>query len=350
MTVRLNQSIGERYLVRAPLREGAHGCVYRVWDAVRRGEVALKLFKEDAMDAQTAEAARHFEVAEGSAILPLLEVHPEFAEGQVTVMPLMTGGTLADALPVFASRAIYVTRRILTALEFCHGRGVVHGDVKPSNAFVDRRNAVLLGDFGVAGYTLEYAAPELLDGAEKTAATDLWATAVTFYELLCADMPFGARPALDEEEVASRIQSVNYIDPDERLPFLPMRFRRFFRNCFIADPAERPYQLAASMRAALRDLTVRVEWVRFRQQGAVFCFEGHEVSPDGHRSGVTYRASVVERPRKGDFLAEIKRASHNGSLRRLHRLTPFAGSKRQAGEKLSVWMRTLTAEGDLTRG
>ena len=43
------------------------------------------------MDVQTAEAARHFEVAEGSAILPLLEVHPEFAEGQVTVMPLMAG-------------------------------------------------------------------------------------------------------------------------------------------------------------------------------------------------------------------------------------------------------------------
>src|SRR5438270_6215712 len=114
----LNRSVGERYLVREFLGEGAHGTVYRAYDHVRKGEVALKLFKEGFMDVQTAEAARHFEVSEGSAVLPLLEVHPEFAEGQVTVMKLMDG-TLADLDTVFASKAIHYTRRLLTGLEYC---------------------------------------------------------------------------------------------------------------------------------------------------------------------------------------------------------------------------------------
>ncbi len=182
-----SREIGGRYLLGDLLVEGAHGTVYKAWDHVRKGPVAVKVFREEALDVQTAEAARHFVVAEGNAILPLLEVHPEFAEGQVTVMPLMPG-TPAEIRPVFASYAVHVTRRILTALEFCHGRGVVHGDVKPANVFCDE-NAVLLGDFGVAGVTLEYAAPELVSGYAKTTATDLWATAVTFYELLCGESP-----------------------------------------------------------------------------------------------------------------------------------------------------------------
>ena len=64
-------------------------------------------------------------------------------------MPV-AAGTLAKDMPMFASHAVYATRRVLTALEFCHGRRVIHGDVKPSNVFRDRHGNLLLGDFGVA--------------------------------------------------------------------------------------------------------------------------------------------------------------------------------------------------------
>jgi len=344
----LNQTVGQRYLLRELLGEGAHGWVYRASDAVRGADVALKLFKDDAMDVQTAEAARHFEVAEGSAILPLLEVHPEFPEGQVTVMPLMAG-TLANETLVFASRAVQVTRRILTGLEFCHGRDVIHGDVKPSNTFLNRNGAVLLGDFGVAGNTVEYAAPELLSGADKNELTDCWAAAATFYELLCGQTPFGRRPELDEAEVANNVARCAYMHPDEHLPFLPLRFRTFFRDCFIADSAERPYRSAAAMRSALRELSIAVEWVRARRAGSVVCFEGHELSADGHQTGVIYEASVIERSRKGDFVPLIKKAAAGGELRRLRGLETYQGSKLQAGAKLRVWMRTLMADGDIRR-
>ena len=85
----LNRTVGNRYILHAFLGEGAHGWVYRAWDSVRKGPVALKLYKPNAMDVHLAEAARNFEVAEGSAVLPLLEVHPEYLEGPATVMRLM---------------------------------------------------------------------------------------------------------------------------------------------------------------------------------------------------------------------------------------------------------------------
>ena len=64
---------------------------------------------------------------------------------------------------------------------------------------------VLLGDFGVAGNTVEYAAPELLAGTDKNELTDLWAAAATSYELLCGQAPFGRRPELDEAEIANNV-------------------------------------------------------------------------------------------------------------------------------------------------
>ena len=262
-----NHEIAHRYLYKGTLGDGAHGVVHRVYDSVREDEVALKLYYDDAFDVQTAEAARQFQVAEGHCILPLLEVHTAIAEGQATVMPV-AAGTLAKDMPMFASRAVYATRRVLTALEFCHGRRVIHGDVKPSNVFRDKHGNLLLGDFGVAGMTPEYAAPELLETEEKTVATDLWAVAVSFYELLCGEPPFGQRPDLDEFELAQRIEACDYTHPDDRFPFLPLRFREFFRGAFVAAPAGRAYVTAAGMRNALRDLSVHVEWVKVRKQDA----------------------------------------------------------------------------------
>jgi len=340
-----NQEIAQRYLYRGRLGDGAHGVVHRVYDSVREDEVALKLYHDDAFDVQTAEAARQFQVAEGHCILPLLEVHTAIAEGQATVMPV-AAGTLAEDKPMFASAAAYATRRVLTALEFCHGRNVIHGDVKPSNVFRDKRGNLLLGDFGVAGMTPEYAAPELLETEEKTVATDLWSVAASFYELLCGEPPFGQRPDLDDYELAERVRACAYDHPDCQMPFLPLRFRSFFRGAFVAEPGGRAYTTAARMRNALSDLAVRVEWAPFRKHGCVVCFEGFELTDDGHRNGTTYEASIIERPRKGDYVPVVKRAPSGQVLRRLTGLPAFSGSKAQAGQQLSVWMRRLTDCGD----
>lgn len=343
----INREIAQRYLVRERLGAGAHGVVYRAWDGVRKGDVALKLYNEDGLDVQTAEAARHFEVVDGSAILPLLEVHPEFAEGQVTIMPLMPS-TMDGSEPVFVSRALLVARRVLTALEFCHGRDVLHGDIKPTNMFVSPNDAILLGDFGVAQTTVEYSAPELLQTGSKSVQTDLWATAVSLYELICGETPFGSRPDSSEAEIADRIVSINYCPPDDLLPFLPLRYRSFFRDCFAVDPADRRFATAGSMRSALAQLSARVEWIRVGTTDKVVCYEGHALTPDGYRNGTAYQASISE-DRNERYTAQVSKKQPNGRMRRLHRLAPVSGSRARCGQKLKVWMRALTETGSIPR-
>jgi serine/threonine protein kinase len=337
--------------VRALCGEGAHARVYRATDSVRSDDVALKIFHLNALDAQVAEAARQFKVWEGNAILPLLEVHPEYLEGEVTVMPLMPQ-TLADLDPIFASEAIHYTRRILTALEFCHGRGVIHGDVKPTNVFLDERGAAFLGDFGIRdflpcglrGHTLEYAAPELLVGHSRSAASDVWATAVTLYELMTSELPFGSRANDREDVIVDQIARASYRHPDEIRPYLSLRVRNFFRACFDPDPSRRPVHSADGMRRALPDLEIHAEWIQWSKPGYVSYWEGFQVAA-GRRTGLRYTAAVRERPRLARWEAEVKRAQPNGELRRWPGVVPFQGTQKEALYRMVLWMRNITGSG-----
>lgn len=258
-------------------------------------------------------------------------------------MPIMKS-TLAERDTVLVSTAVHVTRQVLTALEFCHGRNVVHGDVKPSNIFFDHNDTVRLGDFGASTRTAEYSSPEVTSGELKDEAADLWAIAVTFYALLTERLPFGARPDLTEEEIGERILSGSWEPPDSARPYLPMKYRRFFERAFAPNPAAR-FECAAEMRRALKDLSVRVEWVRLHTP-PVITFEGHEIRPDGSFTGLRFKATV-RAAKNGRWMARVDKARQNGTYRKLTRLEPYVGTKAQAGQKLQVWMRRLTEHGSI---
>jgi hypothetical protein len=266
-------------------------------------------------------------------------------------MPLMKQ-TLADVDPIFASQALYYTRRVLTALDFCHGREVIHGDVKPSNVFLNETGAAFLGDFGVRdfldggrrGHTLEYAAPELLAGAARSAATDVWAAAVMLYELLCGQLPFGSRADDREDVIAERIAKADFTPPDHLQPYLPLRVRHFFENIFVPDPLSRAFRTADGIRLALPELDIRAEWIRWAKEGYVSYWEGYEVAA-AERTGVTYLATVRERPRLGKWEAEVKRAQPGSTARRWNHVAPFQGSEKEAQYRIALWMRNITASG-----
>lgn len=127
------------------------------------------------------------------------------------VMDLIEGNTLREELlatgPMAPLRAAALVQQIASALDHAHTRGLVHRDVKPANVMVASRegdHAYLL-DFGISGLlaaetsltrtgswvgSVDYVAPEVLEGASPDARADVYSLGCLLYELLTGSVPY----------------------------------------------------------------------------------------------------------------------------------------------------------------
>jgi hypothetical protein len=154
-------------------------------------------------EGQIAEGLRHKNIVETLEVIPgdhEIYLVTEYVRG----MPLDEAAKGYDVEEIVDSLA-----QILEALVYAHGQGIIHRDIKPQNALVDARGRVKLTDFGVAfragdtrltrvGFavgTPGYIAPEILDGADPTALTDIYAVGATARTLL-ASQPYEPPPRL----------------------------------------------------------------------------------------------------------------------------------------------------------
>jgi len=150
------------------------------------------------------------------------------------VMELLEGVSLAGLMQhceggqVPPRRALAIVRSCAEALGWAHGRGIVHGDVKPGNVFVTRDDGARLLDFGTASPRLEdgglasvfatpaYASPQVLDRSTPTVADDVFSLGCVAFELLSGVHPFG--------RVDSREARAKGMRPDEAAPLtVPVR-------------------------------------------------------------------------------------------------------------------------------
>ncbi|WP_033296244.1 WD40 repeat domain-containing serine/threonine protein kinase [Amycolatopsis jejuensis] len=165
------------------------------------------------------------------------------------------GGTVAEAIRAGQvrglGRILDIAIQMAWGLHVAHEAGVVHQDVKPSNALLTRDGVVKITDFGLAraqqrsgpsgplegtesilvthrGLTPAYASPEQYNGLRAGRRGDVWSWAVSVLELFTGKVTWriGALAAAAVDEVR-----------------IPKSVARLLRECLTYDPAARPADL-----------------------------------------------------------------------------------------------------------
>jgi serine/threonine-protein kinase len=189
-------------------------------------------------------------------VVPLYEAGEE--EGTVYIVTRWVEGTELGALilrdgPFEPGRAARTTAQIAAALEVAHERGLVHRDVKPSNVILTREDHVYLTDFGLAKRaetapgltggdlmlgTVDYVAPEQIEGSEPDARSDVYSLGCVLFETLT-----GAAPFADQKGgMAKMWAQVNAETPlvRERRPDVPPALEDVVRSAMAKAPDARP--------------------------------------------------------------------------------------------------------------
>ncbi|KAM6399575.1 testis-specific serine/threonine-protein kinase 3 [Rhynochetos jubatus] len=201
------------YQLGRTIGEGTYSKVKEAFSQKHREKVAIKVIdKKDAPE----EFVHRFLPQELQIVTRLdheniIHVHEvlESADGKIClVMELAEDGDVFNYIlregPLPEPRARELFRQLVTAIQYCHGRGVAHRDLKCENALLQGRT-VKLADFGFAKVlprdrgelsrtfcgSVAYAAPEVLWGLPHDCRKgDVWSMGVILYALLCARLPF----------------------------------------------------------------------------------------------------------------------------------------------------------------
>ena len=267
------------------LGAGGMGEVYRATDTRLDRTVAIKVLPEHlADDPQRRERFEREARAVSSLNHPHICTLHDIGEQDGThylVMELVEGDTLQQRLEkgrLPLDQALEYAIQIADALDKAHRQGVVHRDLKPGNIMITKSGTKLL-DFGLAKLkgdagqvsplsqmptqdpsapltaegtiigTLQYMAPEQLEGKEADARTDIFAFGAVVYEMVTG------KKAFEGPTQASLIGSIMQSEPrsmSELVELTPRSLDRLIARCMTKDPDER-WQTA-------RDLKVELEW------------------------------------------------------------------------------------------
>jgi len=227
--IRPGAAIGEgRYRLERLLGAGGMASVWLAHDDRLERLVAIKVMSDSL--AADPSYARRFErearTAAGLSHPNLVRVFDYETEGArpALVMEYVEGGTLAAAIEGGAPTSIdreTLARELLEALAHVHEAGIVHRDVKPANVLIGRDGRARLTDFGIAQPedatrltqigavigTIKYLAPEVIQGADASPASDLYAAGVVLRE--CAGESPPAR-------LARLVERVTQTEPGQR--------------------------------------------------------------------------------------------------------------------------------------
>jgi serine/threonine protein kinase len=228
----LGSTLRGRFELREAIGNGAMSTVYRALDRIRvlagapEPEVAVKVVAaQGELRAETVELVHR----EARYLHDL--THPNIVRAfdsdcdgiyHFVVMELLRGRTLTKILRASSDRrlpanlVVRIVNEVAAALAHVHSKGLVHGDLKPSNIFLTLDGDVKLLDFGAAqpmdqhdagvnrsrvdglcALTPLYASFETIAGAAPSESDDVFSLAVLAYVMIAGSHPFGGKTAAE---------------------------------------------------------------------------------------------------------------------------------------------------------
>ena len=268
----LDPSTIGRYKVLGTLGAGAMGMVYLAEDPRLKRPLAIKTVREGTGDAEVLH--RFKREAEISAQLnhpnaiTVFDVGDEPGLGPYLVMEYVEGDCLSELISqglLTLDQSVRLLLQANDALEAVHALGIVHRDIKPENFMVAKDGRLKLMDFGIARGnqgrltattaflgTPAYAAPEVLNGARATEASDRWSFTLTAFEMLTGRLPFSA------DSVGTMLYRIVHEEPDLS-EGLSAEEQAVFRRAFDKVPARRHPDLRAFLQDLLQALPLEPE-------------------------------------------------------------------------------------------
>jgi serine/threonine protein kinase len=235
---------------------GGMGVVYRATHLALNRPVALKVIAPQlAADADFRARFEHESRIAASIdhrhVIPIYHAGEE--DGQLFITMRYVEGTdlreLIQASGALApQRAAAIVAQVAEALDAAHARGLVHRDVKPANVLIDPGDDCFLTDFGltkVAGEdggptktgqwvgTIDYVAPEQIQGHPLDARADIYALGCVLYHALVGRIPYPR-----DSDVAKMFAHVN--DGPPQLPAgVPPALNEVVARAMAKMPSER---------------------------------------------------------------------------------------------------------------
>ncbi|MDX2260391.1 MAG: serine/threonine-protein kinase [Gemmatimonadales bacterium] len=253
----LQNALAGTWSIERELGRGGMGTVYLARDVALDRPVAIKVL-HPALAADPEQRERFLREARTGARLSHPHIVPIYAvEAQddlvYFVMGLVDGENLGDRIrregPLRGEDAERILREVAWALSYAHAMGIVHRDVTIENILLERQTGrAVLADFGIAAAvdregadallgTPSYIAPEVIQGAPATPASDLYALGVTGWTMLAGHTPFMA----DDTSALLLKHLTEPVPPLLRAaPGTSSRLARALEAAMAKDPAERP--------------------------------------------------------------------------------------------------------------
>src|SRR5512134_178760 len=248
-----------RYELLEQVGSGGMAVVYRGRDTALDREVAVKLLHPHLANSSESRArfAREARAVARLAHPGILEIYDYAGEAAVESY-LVTEFVRSPTLRAFAQEVGFgfpevgalVGRALADALVHAHSAGVIHRDLKPENVLVQpgERPVLKLADFGIARILASdermtmtgalvgsphHMAPEIVEGREADARSDVFSLGTLLYWLSTAKLPFAAP---NPTAILRRVLEADFEDPRLAEPRVPDALAALVSSCLALEP------------------------------------------------------------------------------------------------------------------